>query len=312
MSESEVELRMPENQWPELPLEAWRDTYATLHMWTQIVGKVRLALAPHVNHWWQVPLYVNSRGLTTSAIPYVDRTFEVQFDFIEHRLLITVCDGELKLMPLQPQTVAAFYAQFMTALRALGIEVTIWPMPVEIPDPIRFDRDEQHASYDRIYVERFWEILRLVDGVLRRFRSGFIGKHSPIHFFWGSFDLASTRFSGRRAPERPGADPITREAYSHEVISAGFWPGGGEVKGAAFYAYAAPEPGGFKTASVRPAQAFYSPLGEFLLMYDDLRQSTDPEQTLLEFLKSTYEAGANLGGWPRAELERVFRGQVQR
>ena len=303
---------MPQNQWPELPLEVWRDTYATLHMWTQIVGKVRLALAPHVNHWWQVPLYVNSRGLTTSAIPYASRTFEVQFDFIEHRLLITVCDGEIKSMPLHPQTVAAFYAQFLIALRALGIEVRIWPMPVEIRDPIRFDRDEQHASYDRIYVERFWKILRLVDEVLQRFRSGFIGKHSPIHFFWGSFDLASTRFSGRRAPERPATDPITREAYSHEVISAGFWPGGGEVKGAAFYAYAAPEPEGFKTASVRPAQAFYSPLGEFLLMYDDVRQSTDPQQTLLAFLQSTYEAGANLGGWPRAELEREFRGQAPR
>jgi hypothetical protein len=303
---------MPEKQWPELPLEAWTDTYATLHMWTQIVGKVRLALAPHVNHWWQVPLYVNSRGLTTSAIPYAGRTFEVQFDFVEHRLQITVCDGEIRSMPLHPQTVSAFYAQFLTALHALGIEVKIWPMPVEIPDPIRFDRDEQHASYDRIYVERFWKILRLVDAVLQRFRSGFIGKHSAIHFFWGSFDLASTRFSGRRAPERPGADPITREAYSHEVISAGFWPGGGEVKGAAFYAYAAPEPGGFKTVSVRPAKAFYSPLGEFLLMYDDLRQSTDPERTLLEFLQSTYEAGANLGGWPRAELEREFRDQAQR
>jgi len=296
---------MPENSWPELPLEAWKDTYATLHMWTQIVGKVRLALAPHVNHWWQVPLYVNSCGLTSSAIPYVDRTFEVQFDFVEHRLVITVSDGQIKSVPLRPQSVAAFYAEFMAALRSLGIEARIWPMPVEIPEPIRFDRDEQHASYDRVYVERFWRILVLVDGVLKKFRSSFIGKHSPIHFFWGSFDLASTRFSGRRAPERSGADLITREAYSHEVISAGFWPGGGEVKGAAFYAYAAPEPNGFKAASVRPAKAFYSPLGEFLLMYDDVRQSANPEQDLLEFLQSTYEAGANLGGWPRTELERA-------
>jgi hypothetical protein len=296
---------MPENSWPELPLEAWKDTYATLHMWTQIVGKVRLALAPHINHWWQVPLYVNSCGLTSSAIPYADRTFEVQFDFVEHQLVITVSDGQIKSMPLRPQSVAAFYAEFMAALRSLGIEIRIWPMPAEIPEPIRFDRDEQHASYDRVYVERFWKILVLVDGVLKRFRSGFIGKHSPIHFFWGSFDLASTRFSGRRAPERPGADPITREAYSHEVISAGFWPGGGEVKGAAFYAYAAPEPNGFKAASVRPAKAFYSPLGEFLLMYDDVRQSVNPEQALLEFLQTTYEAGANLGAWPRRELERA-------
>ncbi len=296
---------MPENSWPELPFESWKDTYATLHMWTQIVGKVRLALAPHVNHWWQVPLYVNSCGLTSSAIPYAERTFEVQFDFAEHQLTIMVSDGKTKSMPLRPQSVATFYAEFMSALRSLGIEIRIWPMPVEIPDPVRFDRDEQHASYDRIYVERFWKILVLVDGVLKKFRSGFIGKHSPVHFFWGSFDLASTRFSGRRAPERPGADPITREAYSHEVISAGFWPGGGEVKGAAFYAYAAPEPDGFKTAAVRPAKAFYSPLGEFLLMYDDVRQSANPEQALLEFLQSTYEAGANLGAWPRAELERA-------
>jgi len=296
---------MPENSWPELPLEAWKDTYATLHMWTQIVGKIRLALAPHVNHWWQVPLYVNSCGLTSSAIPYAGRTFEVQFDFVEHQLVITVSDGQINSMPLRPQSVAAFYAEFMAALRSLGIEVRIWPMPVEIPNPIRFDRDEQHASYDRLYVERFWRILVLVDGVLKRFRSGFIGKHSPIHFFWGSFDLASTRFSGRRAPQRAGADLITREAYSHEVISAGFWPGGGEVKGAAFYAYAAPEPNGFKDASVRPAKAFYSPLGEFLLMYDDVRQSANPELTLLEFLQSTYEAGANLGTWPRKELERA-------
>jgi len=296
---------MPENSWPELPLEAWKDTYATLHMWTQIVGKIRLALAPHVNHWWQVPLYVNSCGLTSSAIPYAGRTFEVQFDFVEHQLVITVSDGQINSMPLRPQSVAAFYAEFMAALRSLGIEVRIWPMPVEIPNPIRFDRDEQHASYDRLYVERFWRILVLVDGVLKRFRSGFIGKHSTIHFVWGSFDLASTRFSGRRAPERAGADLITREAYSHEVISAGFWPGGGEVKGAAFYAYAAPEPNGFKDASVRPAKAFYSPLGEFLLMYDDVRQSANPELTLLEFLQSTYEAGANLGTWPRKELERA-------
>lgn len=296
---------MPENSWPELPLGAWKDTYATLHMWTQIVGKVRLALAPHVNHWWQVPLYVNACGLTSSAIPYGDRTFEVQFDFVEHQLVITVSDGQIKSMPLRPQSVAAFYAEFMAALRSLGIEVRIWPMPVEIPNPIRFDRDEQHTSYDRLHVERFWRILVLVDGVLKRFRSEFIGKHSPIHFFWGSFDLASTRFSGRRAPERPGADPITREAYSHEVISAGFWPGGGEVKGAAFYAYTAPEPNGFKTVSVRPAKAFYSPLGEFLLMYDDVRRSANPEQALLEFLQSTYEAGANLAGWPRTELERA-------
>jgi hypothetical protein len=295
---------MPESTWPELPLEAWKDTYATLHMWTQIVGKVRLALSPRINHWWEVPLYVNAVGLTTSAIPYKQGVFEVQFNFLEHKLTIFTCDGQQRVLPLRPQSVAAFYAEFMSALRSLDIDVHIWPMPAEVPNPVRFDRDTQHASYDPEYAQRFWRILTLVEPVFKEFRSRFLGKHSPIHFFWGSFDLASTRFSGRRAPERKDADPITREAYSHEVISAGFWPGGGEVKGAAFYAYAAPEPPGFKAAPVRPEKAFYSPLGEFLLMYDDIRQSAEPEKLLMEFLQSTYEAGANLGNWPRAELER--------
>lgn len=294
---------MPGTAWPELRLEAWKDTYATLHMWTQIVGKVRLALSPRINHWWEVPLYVNAVGLTTSPIPYGQKVFEIQFNFLEHRLAIAVCDGQQRVLQLRPQSVAAFYAEFMSALHSLGIDVHIWPMPVEIPNPIRFDRDTEHASYDPEYAQRFWRILTLVDPVFQEFRGRFIGKHSPIHFFWGSFDLASTRFSGRRAPERKDADPITREAYSHEVISAGFWPGGGDVKGAAFYAYAAPEPAGFKTAQVRPEKAFYSPLGEFLLMYNDVRQSTEPEKLLMEFLQSTYEAGANLGNWPRAELE---------
>jgi len=291
--------------WPELRLEAWKDTYATLHMWTQIVGKVRLALSPRINHWWEVALYVNAVGLTTSAIPYKQLVFEIQFNFLEHKLTIAICDGQQRILQLRPQSVAAFYAEFMSALHSLGIDVHIWPMPVEVPNPIRFDRDTEHASYDPEYAQRFWRILTLVDPVFKEFRSRFVGKHSPIHFFWGSFDLASTRFSGRRAPERKDADPITREAYSHEVISAGFWPGGGDVKGAAFYAYAAPEPAGFKTAQVRPEKAFYSPLGEFLLMYDDVRQSTEPEKLLMEFLQSTYEAGANLGNWPRAELERA-------
>jgi hypothetical protein len=291
--------------WPELRLEAWKDTYATLHMWTQIVGKVRLALSPRINHWWEVALYVNAVGLTTSAIPYKQLVFEIQFNFLEHKLTIAICDGQQRVLQLRPQSVAAFYAEFMSALHSLGIDVHIWPMPVEVPNPIRFDRDTEHASYDPAYAQRFWRILTLVDPVFKKFRSRFVGKHSPIHFFWGSFDLASTRFSGRRAPERKDADPITREAYSHEVISAGFWPGGGDVKGAAFYAYAAPEPAGFKTAQVRPEKAFYSPLGEFLLMYDDVRQSTEPEKLLMEFLQSTYEAGANLGNWPRAELERT-------
>jgi hypothetical protein len=295
---------MPQSSWPELPLDEWKDTYATLHMWTQIVGKVRLGLNPRINHWWEVPLYVNAVGLTTSPNPYGDRVFEVQFDFIGHQLAISVSDGQHKSLPLRAQSVAAFYFEFMATLSSLGINLRIRPMPVEIPNPIRFDRDHEHASYDVEYAHRFWKVLTVVEPVFNKFRAQFIGKHSPIHFFWGSFDLASTRFSGRRAPERPGADRITREAYSHELISAGFWPGGGDVKGAAFYVYAAPEPAGFKTARIRPDRAFYSPLGEFLLMYDDVRRAANPESMLLDFLESTYEAGANLGNWPRADLER--------
>ena len=295
---------MSEAQWPELPLDAWKDTYATLHMWTQIVGKVRLALSPRVNHWWEVPFYVNAAGLTTSAIPYGDRMFEVQFNFLDQQLQISTSDGHHKALALRPLAVANFYHEFLNALRSLSIEVRIWPMPVEIPNPVRFDLDYEHAAYDPEYARRFWIILTRVVPIFSEFRGRFIGKHSPIHFFWGSFDLASTRFSGRSAPERPGADSITREAYSHEVISAGFWPGAGEVKGAAFYAYAAPEPQGFKSAKVGPAKAFYSPLGEFLLMYDDVRLGKNPRQDVLEFLQTTYEAGANLANWPRAELER--------
>ena len=292
--------------WPNLPLDSWKETYATLHMWTQIVGKVRLKLTPLVNHWWNVPLYVTSRGLTTSRIPYGDRSFEVYFDFQRHQLVLETSDGISKLLPLGPRSVSDFYREFMDLLRACAIEIKIWPMPVEVPDPIPFDQDHLHASYDPVAVAAFWRILLTVDSVLQRFRSDFVGKSSPVHFFWGSFDLAVTRFSGRKAPPRPNADPITREAYSHEVISAGFWPGGGEVKEAAFYTYAAPEPEGFKAASVRPAQAFYHPkLGEFLLMYEDVRKSTSPTKALLEFCRSTYEAGAQLAGWDRAELERA-------
>jgi len=291
--------------WPELPLDAWKDTYATLHMWTQIVGKVRLALSPRLNHWWQVPLYVNSSGLTTSAIPYSSGIFEVQFDFIRHKLTIQTSHGAERVLALTPKSVADFYREFMACLQSLGIDVKIWKMPVEIPNPIAFDRDVQHASYDPKYANRFWRILLACDSIFKEFRCGFIGKCSPVHFFWGSFDMAVTRFSGRRAPEREGADAMTREAYSHEVISAGFWPGGGDVKGAAFYAYAAPEPAGFPQAPVRPAEAFYhSDLHEFLLMYDDVRSAQSPRLTLFDFLQSTYEAGANLGRWNRAELER--------
>jgi hypothetical protein len=295
-----------QDSWPELPLQAWQDTYATLHMWTQIVGKVRLALSPRVNHWWEVPLYVNARGLTTSAIPYGDGSFEVQFDFIDHKLSMETSWGAAKMMPLKPRSVAEFYAEFMSDLRSLGIAVKIWSLPCEVPNPVRFERDTQHASYDPEYAHRFWQILILCENVFEEFRAGFIGKCSPVHFFWGSFDLALTRFSGRRAPERPGADSITREAYSHEVISAGFWPGGGDIKGAAFYAYAAPEPAGFGEQPILPAKAFYHPqLHEFLLMYDDVRLAASPRQALLSFLQSTYDAGANLAHWDRKELERT-------
>jgi hypothetical protein len=291
--------------WPPLPLDAWQDTYATLHMWTQIVGKVRLALCPLLNHFWEVTLYVSARGLTTSPIPYERGIFEIEFDFLHHNLVIQTSEGPSKTIPLAPRSVADFYKEFMAALASLDIHVKIWPMPQEVPNPIPFDKDFTHASYDRDAVSRFWHALISVDTIFKEFRGRFIGKDSPVHFFWGSFDLAVTRFSGRRAPERKGADPITREAYSHEVISAGFWPGGGDIKGAAFYAYAAPEPEGFSNSKVLPAQAFYHPqMKEFLLMYDDVRQAPSPRTMLLDFLQSTYEAGANLGKWDRAALER--------
>ncbi|MCU1269932.1 MAG: hypothetical protein JWN74_1226 [Acidobacteriaceae bacterium] len=290
--------------WPALPLDSWKDTYATLHMWTQMVGKVRLALTPLVNHWWNVPLYVTARGLTTSRIPYGDRAFELWFDFIQHQLVLETNDGLIKTLPLGPRSVAEFYKQFMELLRSADIEVKIWRMPVEIANPIPFDQDTVPASYDRASVEKFWRILLSADAVFNQFRAKFIGKSSPVHFFWGSFDLAVSRFSGRRAPERPGADAMTREAYSHEVSSVGFWPGGGEVHGAAFYSYAAPEPQGFKEATVRPDTASYNKLGEFLLMYDDVRNAKSPVTALLDFCQTTYEAAATFGNWDRAALER--------
>jgi hypothetical protein len=291
--------------WPELPLAAWQDTYATLHMWSQIVGKVRLALSPKLNQWWEVPLYVSAVGLTTSPIPYARGIFEVQFDFVDHKLTVQTNHSTGATMKLAPRTVADFYSMFMAILAELGIEVRIWPMPVEIPDPIAFDQDTQHKSYNPDYANRFWRILVSSDSVFKEFRARFTGKSSPSHFFWGSFDLAVTRFSGRRAPERPGADAVTREAYSQEVISAGWWPGGGDVAGAALYASAAPEPEGFSKQAISPAKAFYDPkLKEFLLMYDDLRQASSPRATLLEFLQSTYDAGANTGGWDRKSLEK--------
>jgi hypothetical protein len=291
--------------WPALPLESWKDTCATLHMWTQIVGKVRLRLTPLVNHWWNVPLYVSARGLSTSLIPYGERGFELWFDFIGHRLVLETSDGMSKSMALKPESVAEFYQEFMEMLRSAGIEVKIWRMPVEIPNPIPFDKDHAHASYDPAAVEKFWRILLSVDAVFTQFRAGYVGKSSPVHFFWGSFDLAVSRFSGRLAPERLGADYITREAYSHEVSSVGFWPGAGDIKDAAFYSYTVPEPQGFKEARVRPASAYYQKqASEFLLMYEDLRKSESPTAALLDFCQSTYEAGASLGSWDRKALER--------
>ena len=295
-------------RWPSLPLEAWKDTCDTLHMWTQIIGKVRLALSPYVNHWWHVPLYVTERGLTTSPIPSHGEkgsVFEVHFDFIDHNLLILTSDGMAKALPLIPRSVASFYQEFMAALRTLGIEVTINTLPCEVHSPIRFDQDEVHASYDPVSTQRFWHILVQTDMVLKRYRSCFLGKSSPIHFFWGSFDMALSFFSGRRAPERPGADHVTQEAYSHEVISCGFWPGDDRFLTPAFYSYTAPAPPGIETVSLLPAAAFYSPqLGEFLLRYDDVRSADSPEQVLLEFYQRTYEAGATLAHWDREALEK--------
>ena len=292
--------------WPSLPLEEWEATRATLHMWTQVVGKIRLAQTPLTNHWWNVPLYVTARGLTTTAMPYNDRTFEIDFDFISHSLNIRTSDGAHQEIELEPRSVASFYAEVMARLRELDIEVKIWTTPVEIPDPIPFEKDEVHAAYDAEYAHRFWRILLQTGKVFEEFRSRFIGKCSPVHFFWGSFDLAVTRFSGRPAPPKPDADPITREAYSHEVISHGFWPGSGPITAPAFYSYTAPEPEGLAEASVRPEKAFYhQEMKEFLLYYEDMRQSASPENALMEFLQSTYEAGAQLANWDRASLERA-------
>jgi hypothetical protein len=291
-----------EQNWPALPLEEWEPTYRTLHMWTQIVGKIRLGVAPLENHFWNVALYVSARGLTTSAIPYRGRTFEIQFDFVDHRLELRTADRERTLI-LAPKTVAAFYSELFASLQDVGIDVHINPKPQEVPNPIPLDQDDVHASYDPEYANRLWRVLRSTDIVLREFRARFIGKASPVHFFWGSFDLCCTRFSGRRAPPRKGI--ITSEAYSHECSSVGWWPGGGDVAGPAFYAYMAPEPPGCSEQPVRPPAALYQgKLHEFILMYDDVRRARSPREEILEFAQSTYEAGAGLAGWDRAALER--------
>ena len=289
--------------WPALPVKEWQDSYATLHMWTQIVGKIRLTQTPLENHWWNSVLYVTSRGLTTSPIPYGTRTFQIDFDFIGHRLLVCTSDGAIKSLALEPRSVADFYRELMDTLKTLAIEVPIHARPDEVAEPIPFAEDNKHASYDAEYANRFWRILVQADRVFKLFRSRFIGKCSPVHFFWGSFDLAVTRFSGRKAPERPGADAITREAYSHEVISHGFWPGGGAVESPVFYSYTAPAPAGLEKEPIHPG--FYSKeMSEFILPYDDVRQSASPDESLLEFMQSTYEAGARLANWDRAALER--------
>jgi hypothetical protein len=293
--------------WPRLPLEQWQETYATLHRWTQIVGKVRLALSPRLNHWWAVTLYVTPRGLTTSSIPYDADSFEVAFDFIDQILWIRVSTGQLRALPLYPRPVADFYREFIAVLRSLGIAVTINPLPQEVTNPIRCDEDYEHTAYDGDAVLRWWRILVESERVLQQFRARFLGKCSPVHFFWGGFDLAVSRFSGRPAPERPGADAVTREAYSHEVSSLGFWPGtpGGPIQEAAYYAYMAPTPPGYADAVIRPTAATYChELGEFILPYESVRTAEDPDATVLDFAQSAYEAGANLAGWDRAALER--------
>lgn len=289
---------------PQLKLSDWEATKDTLHLWTQIIGKIRLAQTALVNHFWNVPLYVSARGLSTSAVPYAGGVFEIEFDFIEHNLLIRTSEGATEKIKLEPKTVARFYEEVMTTLDALGIKPEIRNLPDEIPGAIPFTEDEIHKSYDGEYARRFWRILIEVDKIFTESRCRFIGKCSPVHFFWGSFDLAVTRFNGEPAPPRENADSITREAYSHHVISHGFWAGGNGME-AAFYAYAAPEPEGFGNAQVEPEKAFYSQdYKEFFLMYEDVRTSDDPKKTLTNFINSTYEAGANLAGWRRDEMER--------
>ena len=296
---------MTSTDWPPLPFADWESTCDTLHMWMQIVGKTRKTLTPLVNHWWNVTLYVTPRGLTTSTIPFGREAFDVQFDFIRHRLLISTSKGEERSIELRPRSVADFYGEYMGTLRSLGIEVEIHTTPDEFDDKTPFEQDTKHASYDKKYVENFWRILLNADRIFKQFRSPFIGKCSPVHFFWGSMDLAVTRFSGRRATPPKGADAMTREAYSHEVSSCGFWPGDRRYKQAAFYSYTLPAPAGLEKEKVRPSAAYWdAQMGEFLLKYDDVRSASSPDQAILDFCQSTYEAGATLAQWDRKALER--------
>jgi hypothetical protein len=295
--------------WPALPYNAWRDTYATLHMWSQMVGKVAVALAPPLNHSWAISLHLTARGLTTRNLPHGNRAFRMEFDFIDHQLVIRTTDGEARALPLRPRSVADFYREFMATLQAMALSVKIWSMPVEIPAPIRFENDTTHHSYDPEFAHRFWRILIQVERVFTECRCQFIGKCSPVQFFWGSFDLAVSRFSGKPAPRRDGPGWM-REAYSHEVISHGFWPGSGPVLEPAFYAYCVPEPNGLKQARVRPEAAFYhSELNEFILPYDAIRSTGSPEKAIQAFIDSTYERAAALAEWDRAALERNSTGR---
>ena len=292
-------------QWPQLEFQDWESTCDTVHMWTQIVGKTRMRLTPLVNHWWNVALYVTPRGLSTSPIPYKGRTFEAEFDFLSHRLTLETSDGREYAVSMYARSVADFYAEYMSALQSLGIEVKINRIPAEFDDLTPFDEDRHHASYDKEKVEQFREVLVQADRVFKQFRAPFIGKCSPVHFFWGSFDLAVTRFSGRPAPVKPDADAITREGYSHEVISSGFWPGDRRFPRAAFYSYTAPAPPGLSGEPIRPQTARWdNQLSIFVLEYDDVRASNSPEETILEFCQGTYEAGAKLANWDRSSLER--------
>lgn len=308
---SNLRQRSTTHDWPDLPFKEWSDTCATLHMWTQIVGKIRLSQTPWINHSWHVPLYLTARGLTTSPIPHGGRSFQIDFDFIDHCLLIQTNDGLTRKTALEPRTVADFYAELFRTLTELGLDLTINTTPNEVVSAIPFEQDREHASYDPEYANRFWRALSQMDRVFKEFRAGFIGKCSPVHFFWGSFDIAVTRFSGRVAPPHPGGVPnfpdwVAREAYSHEVSSAGFWPGGGGVDYPAFYSYAYPAPDGFRDADVGPGGAFFSDeLSEFVLPYQEVRLASSPDDALLEFLQSTYEAAADLGLWDRSGLDRA-------
>ncbi|HYM82084.1 MAG TPA: DUF5996 family protein [Candidatus Limnocylindria bacterium] len=310
MTKTEADARLAD-AWPALPLDGWLETYASLHLWTQIVGKTRLALAPMQNHWWQVTLYVTARGLGTSPIPYGERTLELEFDFVDHRLVARASDGRIHTLPLVPQATADFYEQYLDLLRSLDVEVRIWPVPSEIANPIPFTVDRVHASYDAEAAHRLWRVLVQIDRVLKQFRGSFVGKCSPVHFWWGAFDLSCTRFSGRRAPPHPGGVPnvpdrVTREGYSHECISAGWWPGSeaGPVREPAFYAYAYPEPLGCSEATIQPRTASYHPeLHEWILPYAAVLEAQDRDAVLLEFLHSTYDVAASLGGWDREALD---------